>query len=226
MGGNLIITTVEEYSAEQLKGHMQGLKDKINFEALHVDCDWHQVVVHGVRIRGTYYDGSTYNLNSAEGLDLMKTEIQTFNKSLNLEYMGSGVNWITPYSKRSLENTFKASIIVSFKTQEQQNKTIRHGLSLLGERCKAEKAYKSSARSQCSNCQRYGHVADQCKGKTICRICSKNHPTNLHNCSQCNTKGKACIHTITKCSNCQGNHQANSRECEVRPEQRPTFQHS
>jgi hypothetical protein len=56
---------------------------------------------------------------------------------------------------------------------------------------------------QCYKCQRLGHVASSCRGKTRCLLCAGDHPKD-----QCRVQG---FH----CANCQGNHKANSRECQI-----------
>ena len=58
---------------------------------------------------------------------------------------------------------------------------------------------------QCFNCQKLGHTALSCKGKTRCLLCGENH------------KKDECLRTATefKCANCQGAHKANSTRCEL-----------
>lgn len=55
---------------------------------------------------------------------------------------------------------------------------------------------------QCFNCQKFGHVATNCKAtETICVKCSGNH------------KVKDCVETTTKCANCRKEHASSYGGC-------------
>ena len=56
----------------------------------------------------------------------------------------------------------------------------------------------------CYKCQRFGHRADSCKGKTRCLLCGQEHKNK-----DCNYK---CEEDF-KCANCGGQHKANSNKC-------------
>lgn len=219
--GNLVITTTEEFSAVELSTHMDKIKSEFPFDKWFLDEDWYQVAVHGVPIRGEFYDGTPYNLNNQEGLQTIKQEITTFNKNLN--FKGAGVTWLTPSAKREIDTTYKASIVVSLQTKEQQQNILRHGLSLFGTRARTAPIHRASSTFQCHNCQGFGHYAEYCKNTTACRICSKEHSTASHRCQECNVKSRACEHTKILCANCGKDHQAGSKECERRPAPRPIF---
>lgn len=55
---------------------------------------------------------------------------------------------------------------------------------------------------RCYNCQRYGHIADSCRGKKKCAKCGGDHGI------------KECRSDAPKCSNCGGDHVAVYRGCE------------
>ena len=59
---------------------------------------------------------------------------------------------------------------------------------------------------QCFKCQRLGHRADSCKGKTRCLLCGKGHTNKV-----CTLKEEKDF----QCANCGGAHKANSRKCEI-----------
>ena len=59
---------------------------------------------------------------------------------------------------------------------------------------------------QCFKCQRLGHRADSCKGKTRCLLCGMGHTNKV-----CTLKEEKDF----KCANCGGAHKANSRKCEL-----------
>lgn len=219
--GNLILTTNTGFTAEKLAESHQIIKQHLSFDKWIIDTIWYQVAVHGIPIRGANYDGTTYDFSSVESLGTIKKEITTFNSYLNLELQGEGVNWLTPFSKRNQQDTYKASIVVSVKTKEQQQKIIKKGLNILGLRVRAEPLHKASPTFQCNNCQGWGHYPEYCKNKTSCRICSEEHKTSLHKCQECPASGTTCPHSKIVCTNCNKDHLANSKLCDKRPANRP-----
>ena len=61
---------------------------------------------------------------------------------------------------------------------------------------------------QCMRCQQYGHTKNYCNRSPDCVKCAKNHLT-IH----CPYSGK--IEEV-KCYNCNGNHPASYKGCEIR----------
>lgn len=58
---------------------------------------------------------------------------------------------------------------------------------------------------QCYNCQKFGHLANQCKTKSsVCVNCSQNH------------RKDDCSSIIKKCANCKGSHAATDKKCPSR----------
>ena len=57
---------------------------------------------------------------------------------------------------------------------------------------------------RCFNCQKYGHISQNCRSKQKCPVCSEEHSFE-----QCQNKDKK------KCSNCGGNHSAGYKGCQV-----------
>jgi len=55
---------------------------------------------------------------------------------------------------------------------------------------------------RCFKCNRYGHVANHCRGKLRCSICS-----DEHKCSECS------VAAAPKCPNCCGSHSAIEKIC-------------
>lgn len=56
---------------------------------------------------------------------------------------------------------------------------------------------------QCYKCQRLGHTAGGCRGRTRCLLCGENHTKDV------------CKAEEFRCANCKGNHKANSRKCDL-----------
>ena len=71
-----------------------------------------------------------------------------------------------------------------------------------------------SPTTQCTSCQKFGHIGDRCSTRAYrfyaAAYLSKDHyyPTYL-------TMGKACKYTTPLCINCKGKHFANSKDCET-----------
>ena len=82
-----------------------------------------------------------------------------------------------------------------------------------------QKGENSTEKTQCLNCQKWGHLARFCKYQTSCQICAENHTTYSHNCNICNINGKEYPHTALKYVNCKENHKANSNICEFSKKQ-------
>lgn len=63
---------------------------------------------------------------------------------------------------------------------------------------------KRSGPTQCTKCQMFGHGGNNCHLKLRCRKCSGEHLAN------------ECSNTASKCSNCNGTHPADAKECPKR----------
>ncbi|TVY12556.1 hypothetical protein LARI1_G009473 [Lachnellula arida] len=173
LAGNLVLTTSEDFKAQDLLNNEPVLRELIGYQTAKVDSSWHNVVVHGIPLQ---------DVRGEEGLRMIEEDIKTFNKSLNLELAG-GVHWLSSKEKRLNPETFKGSIVVHLKTEEQAKRAIRHGLTLLGIRAKVEAILSAPITHQCKSCQGYRrHYAEHCKMSTRCGICAEPHPTNLHKC--------------------------------------------
>jgi predicted Zn-ribbon and HTH transcriptional regulator len=142
-----------------------------------------------------------------EGLDLLEEEIRIFN-GLNPIIKP---NWLSSIENRKIKK--HASAIISFETKAEAEKAIRNRLHIAGISMRTVK-YTPTRPNQCKRCQGFDHSEYSCNKDYKCSICAKNHPTRLHPCSICKTKGEICPHTITQCINCQKDHQATDKTCE------------
>ena len=91
--------------------------------------------------------------------------------------------------------------------QKENNKDIYNINQLLNTIISFEQAYKKREIPQCTRCQAYGHTKNYCFKGPRCVKCAGNHMTN-----DCSKKGKL---AEVKCYNCEGNHPASYKGCEV-----------
>jgi hypothetical protein len=164
---------------------------------------WYKVIVHGIPIR---------EFNTEDGMDLVVSEIKTFNKGL--EPIGRPY-WATPKEKRD-SGVQKGSVIVAFPTEEQANRAIKNRLYIAGISARVAKFRLVPSTTQCTKCAGFGHLEDPCKRDLKCLLCSEGHLTKDHYCTICKKTSQKCSHLVTKCANCNSTtHSASSKLCEV-----------
>ncbi|XP_014550199.1 hypothetical protein COCVIDRAFT_116136 [Bipolaris victoriae FI3] len=194
---NLILTTTEGYSGESLLKQINTWQNQLPIKKAQPLESWTQLVVHGVP---TTFDG-------AENLQLLHTEIPTYNK--NQTIVGNPY-WLS----RNRKDKQTSSIVIACKSEEEAKK-IGNRITILGQSLRVEKYRQIPPTAQCSKCQGFGHNFSRCKNLASCQFCAENHLTTQHVCSICKIKGKACNHTLPKCKNCKQTHFANSKDWEV-----------
>ena len=95
---------------------------------------------------------------------------------------------------------------------KNNNKEIYDIEKLLNTIVKVEPPRYKKEIPQCIRCQQYGHTKNYCNRTPACVKCAKNHLT-----THCPSTGK--IEEV-KCYNCNGNHPASYKGCEVRKQLR------
>jgi hypothetical protein len=165
---------------------------------------WYKVIIHNLPIQ---------EFNTTEGMDLVISEIKTFNKGLNP--IGRPY-WLTSLEVRNSGINRLGSVVVAFPTEEQANKAINNRLFIAGISAKVVKYRSISNTTQCKNCGSFGHLERFCKKDSKCILCASPHIYTEHYCTICKLKGKRCIHLTPKCINCNStSHSADSKLCEV-----------
>ncbi len=106
------------------------------------------------------------------------------------------------------------SVMFAVQTQEEQLECVRKGVTFEGMKLKVAVFKPFRVKIQCFRCQGFGHNPHNCRKPPVCRLYSNKHLIKDHICNTCKTNG-SCIHTISKCTNCNGNHPANSPECDT-----------
>ena len=110
------------------------------------------------------------------------------------------------------------SITITFRTAQQANEAIEHGILWHHERrlCRRQGAHPRI--TQCGQCQAYGHISKDCCCTPRCRICAGIHLST------------ACVHNHAtnkarlKCVSCGGPHEATSENCTSRKVERKRLQ--
>ena len=197
---NIVITTTPQFNGKYLLEHTNIWEDITDFSSALLIESWHKVAVHNIPTK--YGDNI--------GLDIIKNEIETFNKGLKV--VGKPY-WLTKADRRQQQET--GTICVAFATERESLQAIRNRLYVLGVSVRAEKLHATPPTSQCQKCQRFGHSETRCSNPHTCKICAGRHATTVHKCNICNAKGRSCVHTIPVCTNCRGTHTADSKLCEI-----------
>jgi hypothetical protein len=205
---NLIITTTENFSARFMLDHINVWRELITFREAKEDILYHQVIVHGIPIA---------DYNTENGMEDLTEEIYTYNSHLKLELI-EPPRWLTAKTKRDDPAAYHGSVIITLKTQEQQQRALRERVCVAGTAAKTEKLHPCSPTSQCQKCLGYGHLEQFCKKSYRCKICAGDHATAQHHCPECGFKSKPCKHLPLKCCNCnETDHQADSKDCPTKP---------
>ena len=79
---------------------------------------------------------------------------------------------------------------------------------------KVVKNLEVSPTTQCTSCQKFGHIGDRCTTRA-CRFCAAAHLSKDHSYSTCIIIGKPYKHTTSLCINYKENHFVNSKDCET-----------
>lgn len=105
---------------------------------------------------------------------------------------------------------FKHSFWLVQLTKTPNLKTIFHIKTLLNCKVIIEPLKIKNRIHPCHNCQRFGHVASNCKMPFRCIKCTK-----THNSGDCNII-KDDVKSQVECVNCKGKHTANAKICPIR----------
>jgi hypothetical protein len=196
-----LVTRDNTPATSVLKSHRSAIEEAIRATipaatGLRKDEIWHKVIIHGIPTTSSF--------------STVQSEVQDFNPGIHLP---RPPRWLTTEAQRTKKAA--STMVLTIAGKEAADKAIASGLSLFGKKFKVQKYLTFGPDTQCSKCLAFGHHTTRCVNNTHCTFCAGNHPAYLHTCgrSDCPTKGKPCLHTILKCSNCGDNHQADSEDC-------------
>src|SRR6201996_1953678 len=103
MSKNLIITTTDDYSADLLIQNIDILAQHLKFKEAKRDTQFFKIVCHGVSLQ----------FDRPDMPELIKNEITTFNKHLNLTIVGTPY-WLTSEEKRR-SGQRAGSLVIAFR---------------------------------------------------------------------------------------------------------------
>lgn len=131
--------------------------------------------------------------------EVTKREIETFNGLQTGAIVTA--RWLKNPQNRSPTQTVGHAEI-GLATPEAANKILRDGITIRGRHISGRKSIPTPMR--CNNCQKFGHMARECKAKTKCARCAKEHKT-----FECESNDDE-----RACANCgDTGHGAASRDC-------------
>jgi len=199
---NILLTTTEEYNADFLVKYKEIWQNCFTFQREQKLEPWAQIIAHGV---------PTLPFPGEGGLKLLKEEIETFNP---IAIQGLP-RWISSSTKRHNPETRFGSIVFTVENEEKRQEILKQKEILIaGTATKVVKYLEVSPTTQCTSCQKFGHIGDKCTTRA-CRFCAAAHLSKDHSCSTCIITGKPCKHTTPLCINCKEKHFANSKDCET-----------
>jgi hypothetical protein len=155
---------------------------------------WVKLVAHGV----------PYHPQDCDISEIFKSEVETFNP---VKVKG---RW--NYLKKPTEASRHVSIAFAVETEDEAKYIRKNGLYVAGVHCKIANFRAFGPRTQCFQCQGYGHNPRTCHKPQRCRLCADDHFTWDHECGTCKAT-KLCEHV--KCVNCSGHHPSDYKGCEV-----------
>ena len=196
---NVVLTTTEHFSADYLSSNQSIWQSFFDFSKSYKDKTWHKVIVHGI---------PTDIFNRDDEMIMLHDEIITFN-----HFQSLAINWLS--TKENRDTKKHASIIISLESKELATKLLSKRVMIAGLPLRTQEFEERKSNEQCQKCQKFGHDSRMCKNEIACQLCAENHVTRLHNCKSCSVIDTTCTHSMLKCVNCNQNHRANSKECEI-----------
>src|SRR5437588_6525994 len=205
--GNHTLTTIDRFTEEELAPYLATIKGEI--EKFHKEVaavgkqeTWTKVIVHKVDLE-RFPDTET-------GMKSLHAELEIYNEGLAL---ASTPRYLTKPENRM--EKVHSSCVIAIRDQGYLKRLLRYGICIFGRQHKVEQYCAAPPTDQCKNCQKFGCHHERCKNPPVCGICADPHDTTkTHACLNCSSH-TGCEHKPSKCANCGGPHQSNSKDCEV-----------
>ena len=127
--------------------------------------------------------------------------------------LGQTPRWLSTEDSRKEKNA--STIVLAFQGvitfADLGGRVIRVG----NRSCNLSSFIEFNEKTQCTNCQLFGHPKELCSAGPTCAVCAEAHSTDKHTCTLDPEKckcGYRCNHNI-KCTNCGAPHRASNRNC-------------
>src|SRR6266568_2610093 len=199
---NILLTTTEEYNADFLVKYKEIWHNCFIFQREQKLEPWVQIIAHGIPTLPFLGEG---------GSKLLKEEIETFNP-IGIQGLP---RWISSSVKRHNPQTRFSSIVFTIENEEKRQEILKQKEILIaGIATKVVKCLEVSPTTQCTSCQKFGHIGDRCSTRAY-RFCAAAHLSKDHSCPTCIIIGKPYKHTTPLYINCKEKHFANSKDCKT-----------
>ncbi|POS87510.1 hypothetical protein EPUL_002113 [Erysiphe pulchra] len=145
---NIAITITGEYIADFFLEKKEIWETIISYVSVQKDEPWLKVVTHGIPIA---------DFQDEHGMEMIETEIVTFNKGLKPIGMPQ---WISTRESRRIK--LAGSVAIAFATEAEAIRAIRNRLFIASTSARVTKLFTAALKTQCSNCQAFGHLDSYC----------------------------------------------------------------
>jgi hypothetical protein len=202
----VIVQAVNTLGTATLKLHFRSKDEAAKIRSLNIN--WNQAY-EGIKLHNPQYGivvhgAPTAVVEDTEGKELIKQW-----EEQNDAHGDFKITRITPLRRNNNRRvTAHKSMIVFTENASAANEIITRGFFLNSQVLKAEKYAPHLHINQCYRCHSFGHKSTYCNRKEKCGRCGKeDHRTN------------ECSATKPHCTNCKGDHEAWSLDCETRNEE-------
>jgi len=199
-GNTVTLTTMESVKAASLNSEVGSFLHLIpGTISVHLDAPVSHILVHGIPTSKTLAE--------------IANELTTYNTGLSLTEQP---RWLTTDGARAGKT---ASTVVINITGPRAADYVGKRLAAFSTTYRTERRLRFNSHTQCSNCHGYGHHNNKCTNPASCRWCASPHPTGGHTCptATCRIRGRPCNHTVLRCVNCKGPHDAHTTSCPSHP---------
>jgi len=199
-GNTVTLTTIESIKASSLNSKVGTFLHLMpGTVSVHLDTPRSHVLVHGIP--------------TSKSLAAIASTLTTFNTGLSLT---SQPRWLT--TDDGMAGKAATTVLISI-TGPRASNYVGKCLATFSSTYRTEPRLRFNSHIQCSKCRGYGHHSNRCTNPTSCRWCASPHPTANHTCptATCRIRGRPCSHTVLRCVNCQGPHDAHTAQCPSHP---------
>jgi len=199
-GNTVTLTTMESIKATSLNSKVGTFLHLIpGTVSVHLDTPVSHVLVHGIP--------------TSKSLAEIATELTTFNTGLSLT---GQPRWLTTNDARAGKS---ASTVVISITGPRASDYVGKCLAAFSSTYRTERRLRFNSRTQCSNRHSYEYYNNRCTNLASCWWCASPRLTGNHTCptATCRIRGRPCNHTVLRCVNCSGPHDAHTTQCPSHP---------